>query len=486
MSTSKPTEGTLDAKLERMLANWAKPAVRGVMLPGTQMTCDEAAAAIRAALTGTVAPVEAMAVKALEWFGNDPENFWSRGGLFTYTILHDGNEPDEWSMHRETKIISYCATEKDAIAAAQADYERLVRSALAPATLKKDEYVRGYVDGYKEGTLIDIDIASTSIAEMVADWYGNAPLPNARITAEVIAHRLARFAANPEAPAGRTVAWLIERKFPADGLSAPETRWYAENRLGFHWWTPTAAMAKRFTSKADVEAFNAYLMIDTDPTISITEHVFFGSLSEAPAAPVGEHQIKRMVDRFLGWKLPESFNPDAGISFKAAFNEHTNHPMKHEPSGTNLFDAVQAEAMVRYMLDGMPAAADGRKPYAHEYGRSNGDGTYSVVIERGEPKRPSPDWPIKPLYDAALVATPPAPTSAVNGEEAERIASLEAFQREVWGWLVDRGLVDPHDDEWDGFTAVIEEHEAEIEDAATRAALSKAQAAPGIALGAAT
>lgn len=121
-----------------------------------------------------------------------------------------------------------------------------------------------------------------------------------------------------------------------------------------------------------------------------------------------EDQIKHMINRFLRWKLPENFNPDAGISFKATFNEHTNHPMKYEPSGTNLFDAVQAEAMVRYMLDGMPAAADGRKPYAHEYGRSNGDGTFSVVIERGEPKRPSPDWTIKPLYQAepATLAVP--------------------------------------------------------------------------------
>lgn len=64
-------------------------------------------------------------------------------------------------------------------------------------------------------------------------------------------------------------------------------------------------------------------------------------------------QIKHMVDRFLGWKLPEDFNPDAGISFKAAFNEGTAYPMKHEPSGTNLFDARQADAMVRYMIDGM-------------------------------------------------------------------------------------------------------------------------------------
>lgn len=67
-----------------------------------------------------------------------------------------------------------------------------------------------------------------------------------------------------------------------------------------------------------------------------------------------EAQIKHMVDRFLRWKLPENFNPDGGISFRKTFNEHTAHPMKHEPSGTNLFHAHQAEAMVRHMLDGMP------------------------------------------------------------------------------------------------------------------------------------
>lgn len=66
-----------------------------------------------------------------------------------------------------------------------------------------------------------------------------------------------------------------------------------------------------------------------------------------------DEQIKHMVDRFLGWRLPDHFNPDAGISFKPDFNEHTPYPMKHEPSGTNLFDATQAEAMVRYMIDGM-------------------------------------------------------------------------------------------------------------------------------------
>lgn len=79
--------------------------------------------------------------------------------------------------------------------------------------------------------------------------------------------------------------------------------------------------------------------------------------SKLAAAPgVRNDQIKHMVNRFLGWKLPAHFDPDAGISFKAEFNEHTAHPMKHEPTGTNLFDFTQAEAMVRYMLEGLDAA----------------------------------------------------------------------------------------------------------------------------------
>lgn len=67
-----------------------------------------------------------------------------------------------------------------------------------------------------------------------------------------------------------------------------------------------------------------------------------------------EEQIKHMVDRFLGWRLPENFSPDGGISFKKTFNEHTDWPGVHEPTGTNLFGADQAEAMVRHMIDGMP------------------------------------------------------------------------------------------------------------------------------------
>lgn len=62
--------------------------------------------------------------------------------------------------------------------------------------------------------------------------------------------------------------------------------------------------------------------------------------------------VKQMVARFLCWRLPEHFHPDAGISFKPTFNDHMDPPMRHNPTGTNLFDADQAEAMVRYMLGG--------------------------------------------------------------------------------------------------------------------------------------
>lgn len=64
-------------------------------------------------------------------------------------------------------------------------------------------------------------------------------------------------------------------------------------------------------------------------------------------------QIKHMVDRFLQWKLPENFNPDGGISFRKICNEHTPYPSKHEPVGTNLLDAGQAEGMVRYIVEGL-------------------------------------------------------------------------------------------------------------------------------------
>lgn len=72
-----------------------------------------------------------------------------------------------------------------------------------------------------------------------------------------------------------------------------------------------------------------------------------------------EEQIKYMVDRFLSWKLPANFAPDAGITFTPEYNVEYNAiygrpPQRHEPVGTNLFDAAQAEAMIRYIVEGLP------------------------------------------------------------------------------------------------------------------------------------
>ena len=62
---------------------------------------------------------------------------------------------------------------------------------------------------------------------------------------------------------------------------------------------------------------------------------------------ITEEQIEYMVNRFLSWKLPENFNPDGGIGFKKTHNVVGLY-------GTNLFDATQADAMVRYLTSGLP------------------------------------------------------------------------------------------------------------------------------------
>lgn len=66
-----------------------------------------------------------------------------------------------------------------------------------------------------------------------------------------------------------------------------------------------------------------------------------------------DEQIKRMVEQFLRWKLPENFHPDGGISFEPFGNKGTSHQYKREPVGTNLLDYEQATAIVRYMIEGL-------------------------------------------------------------------------------------------------------------------------------------
>lgn len=61
--------------------------------------------------------------------------------------------------------------------------------------------------------------------------------------------------------------------------------------------------------------------------------------------------IDAMVSRFLGWKLPDDFMPDAGITFTPSSSGW--------PTGTNLLTADQAKAMLEHVLDGYETFRNG-------------------------------------------------------------------------------------------------------------------------------
>ena len=70
-----------------------------------------------------------------------------------------------------------------------------------------------------------------------------------------------------------------------------------------------------------------------------------------------EKILPHIVARFLTWKLPADFQPDAGISFSPIYNAGTPYEARHEPSGTNLLNAEQAFAMFRHVLSHPAVAA---------------------------------------------------------------------------------------------------------------------------------
>jgi hypothetical protein len=64
-----------------------------------------------------------------------------------------------------------------------------------------------------------------------------------------------------------------------------------------------------------------------------------------------EDQIEHMARRFLSWRLPKNFSPDAGISYT---RPNYAPEVDATPSGTNLLDYNQARDMVLSMVDGLP------------------------------------------------------------------------------------------------------------------------------------
>jgi len=69
---------------------------------------------------------------------------------------------------------------------------------------------------------------------------------------------------------------------------------------------------------------------------------------------VTKEQIDQMVNAFLCWKLPQTFNPDCYISF-APKPDFRGYPPTW-PVGTNLFSYTEAKAMVEHMVAALSPA----------------------------------------------------------------------------------------------------------------------------------
>lgn len=63
------------------------------------------------------------------------------------------------------------------------------------------------------------------------------------------------------------------------------------------------------------------------------------------AQVVSVPDVREMVNRFLGWKLPQDFGPDCGISFDREYAAKWSWPV-----GTNLFTADQARQLFEHAL----------------------------------------------------------------------------------------------------------------------------------------
>lgn len=147
------------------------------------------------------------------------------------------------------------------------------------------------------------------------------------------------------------MAWFVQPLQRKDANGNPSGLWHlcAESDEGGGFYPGCDHDHRSAEEAQDCDEAKVYLGgITGFPAHDIKTVAGFGSLTDA--------QIKHMVDRFLSWRLPKDFNPDAGISFERDYNQHTPWPAKHEPVGTNLLTATQAEAMIRHMLEGLPAA----------------------------------------------------------------------------------------------------------------------------------
>jgi hypothetical protein len=91
---------------------------------------------------------------------------------------------------------------------------------------------------------------------------------------------------------------------------------------------------------------------DPEPEFIVGENERIEYAYTQPRPMGGVPDVEAMTRRFLGWRLPDDFAPDCGISFKPLTNPNWMQPVW--PVGTNLFTYEQAKAMFEYALAAAP------------------------------------------------------------------------------------------------------------------------------------
>jgi hypothetical protein len=168
--------------------------------------------------------------------------------------------------------------------------------------------------------------------------------------ARVIASALAQ-------PSGEAVAW--RSKCPGDTrwlLTEHEPTVPCEKRALYdHPTTPPAPLGGLTEGEREALAWAAEVLSEPGDSEDAACARALQALACRLTAPRAEG-VDEAVNRFLCWKLPQDFAPDAGIRFTPTPRQPG---WAHDPwpVGTNLFNAAQARAMFEHCLPALTAAA---------------------------------------------------------------------------------------------------------------------------------
>lgn len=188
--------------------------------------------------------------------------------------------------------------------------------------------------------------------------------------------------------------------------------------------------------QAHAEAARAFLAASPAEQIA--------SVAASPAPGAASIVTDAMVDRFLGWRLPDDFSPDGGVTF----NPVQYGTVTAWPSGTNLFNATQARAMLEFVHANPPQAMT-REWCADFPGSAAGiiNRLAQRVDELEAAAKPAPavgaTWtptaeninalpqPVRDYIHALASNCDPAGTVADNTIKADLIRELQASNRRI-------------------------------------------------------